>query len=317
MSGTLAAAAPPGQSARIEPLEFVTMDARSARRGALWLALVANAALMGAEIAGGFLFQSLALLSDAVHLLTDVSGLAIALLAIHLQTRPTTERHTFGLQRAEVLAAQLNAFILVAVTIWVAIEAARRLVSPADVSGAGVALVALAGLAVNVGCARVLHRVAGKSLNMRGAFLHVAVDAAGSVAALLAGLAILVWDVPRADPIASLVIGCLVLWAAWSLLRDTTHVLLEGTPEGLDPTTVEGAIASHTGVESVHHLHLWSLASDVPALSAHVVLTGQVSLHQAQVRGDGVKAMLAERFGIDHATLELECHQDHPNESEF
>jgi cobalt-zinc-cadmium efflux system protein len=293
------------------------MDARSARRGALWLALAANAALMGAEIAGGFLFQSLALLSDAVHLLTDVSGLAIALLAIHLQTRPTTGRHTFGLQRAEVLAAQLNAFILVAVTIWVAIEAARRLVSPADVSGAGVALVAVAGLAVNVGCARVLHRVAGKSLNMRGAFLHVAVDAAGSVAALLAGLAILVWDVPRADPIASLVIGCLVLWAAWSLLRDTTHVLLEGTPEGLDPTTVEGAIASHAGVESVHHLHLWSLASDVPALSAHVVLTGQVSLHQAQVRGDGVKAMLAERFGIDHATLELECHQDHPNESEF
>jgi cobalt-zinc-cadmium efflux system protein len=293
------------------------MDARSARRGALWLALVANAALMAAEIAGGFLFQSLALLSDAVHLLTDVSGLAIALLAIHLQTRPTTERHTFGLQRAEVLAAQLNAFILVAVTICVAIEAARRLVSPADVSGAGVALVALAGLAVNVGCARVLHRVAGNSLNMRGAFLHVAVDAAGSVAALLAGLAILVWDVPRADPIASLVIGCLVLWAAWSLLRDTTHVLLEGTPEGLDPTTVEGAIASHAGVESVHHLHLWSLASDVPALSAHVVLTGQVSLHQAQVRGDGVKAMLAERFGIDHATLELECHQDHPNESEF
>jgi cobalt-zinc-cadmium efflux system protein len=152
---------------------------------------------------------------------------------------------------------------------------------------------------------------------MRGAFLHVAVDAAGSMAALLAGLAILVWDVPRADPIASLVIGSLVLWAAWSLLRDTTHVLLEGTPEGLDPATVEGAIAAHAGVESVHHLHLWSLASDVPALSAHVVLTGQVSLHQAQVRGDGVKAMLAGRFGIDHATLELECHQDHPSESEF
>jgi cobalt-zinc-cadmium efflux system protein len=109
----------------------------------------------------------------------------------------------------------------------------------------------------------------------------------------------------------------MVLWAAWALLRDTTHVLLEGTPEGLDPVGVERAIAGHAGVESVHHLHLWSLASDVPALSAHVVLVGQVSLHEAQVRGDGVKAMLAEQFGIDHATLELECHQDHPSEPEF
>jgi cobalt-zinc-cadmium efflux system protein len=293
------------------------MDPRSRRRGALWIAMAANAALMAAEIAGGFLFQSLALFSDAVHLLTDVSGLGIALLAIHLQARPTTERHTFGLQRAEVLAAQANAFVLVAVTIWVSIEAARRLVSPADVSGAGVAAIAALGLVVNLSCARLLHRVAGKSLNMRGAFLHVALDAAGSVAALIAGIAIIVWDVPRADPIASLVIGCMVLWAAWALLRDTTHVLLEGTPEGLDPAGVERAIAGHEGVESVHHLHLWSLASDVPALSAHVVLIGQVSLHEAQVRGDGVKAMLAEEFGIDHATLELECHQDHPSEAEF
>jgi len=292
------------------------MEARSKRRGALWAALAANAALMAAEIAGGFAFHSLSLLTDAVHLLTDVSGLAIALLAIGLQARPITERHTFGLQRAEVLAAQANAFILIAVTIAIAVEAAQRLVTPVDVSGAGLAIVAAAGLAVNLGCARLLHEVAGKSLNMRGAFLHVALDAAGSLAALLAGLAIVLWDVPRADPIASLVIGALVLWAAWRLLVDTTHVLLEGTPEGLDPAGVERAIVDHDGVEGVHHLHLWSLASDVPALSAHVVLAGEMSLHDAQVRGDSVKAMLADRFGIDHATLELECHREHP-EPEF
>jgi cobalt-zinc-cadmium efflux system protein len=292
------------------------MDARSKRRGALWIALAANAALMAAEIAGGFAFQSLALLTDAVHLLTDVSGLGIALLAIRLQARPITERHTFGLQRAEVLAAQANAFILIAVTILITVEAARRLVTPVDVSGAGLAIVAAAGLVVNLSCARLLHEVAGKSLNMRGAFLHVALDAAGSVAALLAGIAIVLWDVPRADPIASLLIGALVLWAAWRLLIDTTHVLLEGTPEGLDPAGVERAIVDHDGVEGVHHLHLWSLASDVPALSAHVVLAGEMSLHDAQVRGDSVKSMLAERFGIDHATLELECHRDHP-EPEF
>lgn len=288
------------------------MDARSRRRGALWIALAANAVLMAAEIAGGFLFHSLALLTDGVHLLTDVSGLAIALLAIGLQARPSTERHSFGLQRAEVLAAQANAFILIAVTIWIAVEAVRRLVTPVDVSGAGLAIVAGAGLLVNLGCASLLHGVAGKSLNMRGAFLHVALDAAGSLAALLAGLAIVVWDVPRADPIASLLIGALVLWAAWRLLADATHVLLEGTPEGLDPAGVEQAIVAHDGVESVHHLHLWSLASDVPALSAHVVLAGEMSLHDAQVRGDSVKAMLADQFGIDHSTLELECHQDHP-----
>jgi cobalt-zinc-cadmium efflux system protein len=317
MNRTLAAASRAGQSGRIQPVEFQAMDARSRRRGALLLALAANAALMGAEIAGGFVFRSLALLSDAVHLLTDVSGLGIALLAIHLQGRPTTRRHSFGLQRAEVLAAQANAFVLVGVTAWIAIEAARRLVSPVDVSGGGMAVVAAVGLVVNLGSARLVHEAAGRSLNMRGAFLHLATDAAGSAAALIAGVAILLWDVPRADPIASLVIGCLVLWAAWTLLRDTTHVLLEGTPEGLDPASVEAAIAAHGGVESVHHLHLWSLASDVPALSAHVVLTGQPSLHDAQVRGDGVKAMLAERFGIDHATLELECHQDHPSEVEF
>lgn len=288
------------------------MDARSRRRGALWIALAANAALMAAEIAGGFLFHSLALLTDAAHLLTDVSGLGIAVLAIGLQARPSTVRHSFGLQRAEVLAAQANAFILIGVTIWIAVVAVQRLVSPADVAGAGLAIVAGAGLVVNLGCARLLHEVAGKSLNMRGAFLHVALDAAGSLAALLAGLAIVIWDVPRADPIASLAIGALVLWAAWRLLADATHVLLEGTPEGLDPVGVEQAIIAHDGVDGVHHLHLWALASDVPALSAHVVLAGDMSLHDAQVRGDSVKAMLAERFGIDHATLELECHPDHP-----
>jgi cobalt-zinc-cadmium efflux system protein len=292
------------------------MDARSKRRGALWIALAANAVLMAAEIAGGFAFRSLALLTDAVHLLTDVSGLGIALLAIGLQARPITERHTFGLQRAEVLAAQANAFILIAVTIWIAVEAVQRLITPVDVAGAGLAFVAGAGLVVNLACARLLHEVAGKSLNMRGAFLHVALDAAGSLAALLAGIAIILWDVPRVDPVASLLIGALVLWAAWRLLVDTTHVLLEGTPEGLDAAGVERAIVDHDGVEGVHHLHLWSLASDVPALSAHVVLRGEMSLHDAQVRGEGVKAMLAERFGIDHATLELECHRDHP-EPEF
>jgi cobalt-zinc-cadmium efflux system protein len=138
-------------------------------------------------------------------------------------------------------------------------------------------------------------------------------DAAGSVAAVVAGLAVVLWDAPRADPIASMAIAVLVLWSGWSLLGMTVHVLLEGTPRGMDPGEVEAAIAREGAVESVHHLHTWNIASDVPALSAHVVLEGEVTLHEAQEHGDRIKAMLASRFGIEHATLELECHSCEPD----
>jgi cobalt-zinc-cadmium efflux system protein len=284
-----------------------TVD-REGQARVLWVALLANASLIVAEFVGGFTFHSLSLLADAVHLLTDVSGLAIALLAIRLMRLPPNERHSFGLQRSEVLAAQGNAFILFAASFWVIVEAIRRLMHPEHVSGLGLLAVASLGLMVNLGSAWLLNRESGKSLNMRGAFLHLASDAVGSLGAMLAGVAILVWDSHRVDPAVSLLISGLVLWAAWRLLKETTHVLLEGTPAGMDIFEVERAFVDTPEVKGIHHLHVWSLASDVPALSAHVVLGEDTSMHDSQIKSEELKEMLSTRFGIEHATLEMECH---------
>lgn len=281
-------------------------DARRAR--ALWLSLSANAVLLVVEVVGGIAFHSLALLADATHMLTDVAGLAIALVAERLIDRPATVRHSFGLLRAEVLAAMANGVVLLAAAGWIGYEAVGRIGSAGDVRGGGLMAVAAVGLAVNVGSAALLLRARGHSLNMHGAFAHMAADAAGSVGALAAGAAIVLWGADWVDPAVSLLIGALVVWSAWGLLRDTTHVLLEGTPKGITPEDVAAELAADPDVASVHHLHMWNLASEVPALSAHVILNGERTLHDAQVAGDRLKAVLVERFGIAHSTLELECH---------
>jgi cobalt-zinc-cadmium efflux system protein len=285
---------------------------RSVQRRALWIALAANAAFLGAELAGGLAFRSLALLADAAHMLSDVAGLVIALVAQRLLDRPATARHTFGMQRAEVLGAQANGLTLLAVSGWIVFEAVGRIGTPADVVGPGVLVVATLGLGVNVASAVVLGRAQGASLNMRGAFVHMAADAAGSLAAIAAGVAIVVWSAGWVDPAASIVIAALVLWSAWGLLRDTSNVLLEGVPRGMDPSAITAAILAEHDVSAVHHLHLWNLASDVPALSAHVVLEGERSLHDAQTTGERLKVMLETNHGIAHATLELECHPCDP-----
>ncbi len=281
---------------------------RGAQRQALIIALVANAGYAVVEVVGGVAFGSLALLADAVHLASDVVALVVALVALALMERPATARHSFGLKRAEVLGAQFNGVVLVGVSVLIIVEAVSRLGSPSTVRGGGVVLVASIGLVVNLGSAAVLLRAEGHSLNMRAAFLHMAADAAGSLAAIVAGVAVVVWDATWVDPAASIFIALLVLWSAWGLLRDTTNVLLEGTPKGIDPDAVRAALEADPAVEAVHHVHLWSVASDEPSLSAHVVLEGEVTLHEAQQRGEALKAMLAQRFTIDHATLELECH---------
>jgi cobalt-zinc-cadmium efflux system protein len=281
---------------------------RGRQRRALLIALVANAGFLVVEILGGVAFNSLALLADAAHMASDVVGLVVALVAQMLIGRPATTRHSFGLKRAEVLGAQVNGLLLVGVSAWIIVEAIGRIGAPADVKGGGVVVVASLGLVVNLGSAAVLFRAQGHSLNVRGAFLHMASDAAGSVAAIIAGIAVLVWNADWVDPLVSILVALLVLWSCWGLLRDTTNVLLEGTPRGIDPDIVRASLADDGSVEAVHHVHLWSLASDEPALSAHVVLAGEVTLHQAQERGNELKAMLNDRFGIDHATLELECH---------
>lgn len=283
-------------------------DPRSGQTRALSISLVANGLFMFVQFAAGIVFGSLALLADSAHMLSDVGALAVALGAHLLLRRPASDRHTYGLQRAEVLGAQANGLLLVLVAIWISYEAVQRMDGPHEVEGAGLAVVASVGLAINVGSALLLRRNQGNSLNMRGAVLHMALDALGSLAALIAGIGVLLWEAAWLDPVASVAIAGLIFWSSAHLLREATHVLLEGTPRGTDPKAVAHALADDPEVESVHHLHLWNLASDVPALSAHVVVRSEKSLHEAQIHGDRLKEMLQERFGIRHATLELECH---------
>ena len=284
------------------------MLGRHGQRRALGWALGLNGALLVVEIAGGIVFGSLALLADAVHLVFDGTGLAIALGALILTARPVSIRHSFGFARAEVLAAQVKR----------AAAGGRRRVDPlrerqpapgpVPVDGAGLAAVATVGLAVNLGSALLVHRAQGESLNMRASFVHLATDAAGSLGAVVAGLLILGWGWLRADSVVSMATAVLVLWAGWGLLSDTTHVLMEGTPPRHGRRA--GACSHARGrrrVADVHHLHLWNLASDVPTLSAHVVVTGDPSLRDAQQTVDQVRAALTDQFTLIHMTLELEC----------
>lgn len=278
-------------------------------RRALWIALGANGGLVVVEVVGGFLFSSLALLADATHLATDVVGLAVALVAQHLVARPASRRRTFGFRRAEALGAQANGLLVLGVAVWITVEAAQRLGHGQPVDGAGLLGVATVGLVVNAVATVVLARVAGKNLNLRAAMVHMFADVASSLGAMVAGIGILAFGATWLDPAASLGIAALVAWSAWGVLRDTTNVLLEAAPRGVDVDQVERALFGEVGVEAVHHLHVWEVASDLPALSAHIVLGEVPSLHDAQVRGDELKAMLADRFGIAHTTLELECHE--------
>lgn len=278
------------------------------RQRALLIALLANAAFLAVEVVGGFAFGSLALLADAIHMVSDVVALGMAFWAARLALRPPTERHTFGFGRTEVLVALANGVLLFAGAIVVVIEAVRRLGSPQDVTAAGVVVVGCLGLVVNLGSAYAVSRQAHGNLNMRGALFHLLADAFGSMAVIVAGVGIAVFGADWLDPVASMAIAVLVVVGALRLLRDALRVLLEAVPADLDVAIVKDELAAQPGVEAVHHVHVWTTGSEHAALSAHVVLTGPLSLHDAQIRSDELKQMLDARFGIQHATLEVECH---------
>ena len=283
-------------------------DLAAARRRALLLALGANGAFLVLEVAAGFAFNSLALLADSAHMVTDVAALSIALVAQRLATAPASDRHTYGLVRAEVLGGLLNAVLLSVVSVWIVVEAIGRFGSPGDVNGPAVVVVALVGLAVNAMSAWWIAQVGGRSLNLRAAFWHLVGDALGSLGALAAGVAVWLWGAEWVDPAASILIVVLVMASVVGLVRDALRVLLEDAPAGLHLDEIERALAAEPGVEAVHHTHVWSLGSETPALSTHVVLVGEPSLHEAQLRGATLKRLLVDRFGIEHATIELECH---------
>ncbi len=254
------------------------------------------------------MFGSLALLADAAHMATDVVVLGAAYAALRITHRPPTERHTFGFGRTEVLVAQGNGLLLFAGAVVVMVEAVRRFGSPHELSASGVLVVGTIGLIVNIASASVLFRHAHANMNLRGAFWHLFADALGSLGVIVAAAGVAIFGTDWLDPAASIVISLLVIGAAWRLLRDANRVLLESVPANLDVGEVREALSSGPGVEAVHHLHLWTTGSEQAALSAHVVLGGPLSLHDAQLRAGDLKAMLRSRFGIQHSTIEVECH---------
>jgi cobalt-zinc-cadmium efflux system protein len=272
-------------------------------RRALRTALLLVVLLMAAEIAAGVIGHSLALLADAGHLLTDAAALVFALVASAMAARPAAGRWTFGYSRLEILAAQTNGITLGLIALWVVWSAVHRLVDPQDVRGGLVLTVALGGVAVSVAASIVLARASRESLNVRGAFLHVLTDVAAFGAAAVAGGLILATGWDRFDPIASLSVAALMLWSSARLLRESTIIFLERAPGDADPEAIGRALVAERDVVEVHDLHVWTVTSGFPALSAHVLVTPGADCHAARRR---LELILSERFGLTHTTLQVE-----------
>ncbi|WP_199423063.1 cation diffusion facilitator family transporter [Actinotalea solisilvae] len=282
-----------------------TATGRHRRR--LAVVLVLTLAVAGVQVVGGLVSGSLALLADAGHMLTDATAVAIALLGARLAGRPATNARTYGLQRAEVLAALANALLLGVVAVWVLVEAVRRWSDPPDVATGPMLVVALVGAAANVVGLLLLREGQRASLNVRGAYLEVLGDLLGSVAVVVAGLVIVATGWTRADVVASAAIGLFILPRAWSLLRDVLDVLLEATPRGIDLDEVREHMRRVPGVVDVHDLHAWTITSGVPALSAHVVVDEEcLARGRAGAVLDTLGDCLGDHFDTEHCTFQLE-----------
>lgn len=272
-------------------------------RGPLLIALAISFVFLIVEVVGAFATGSLALLADAGHMLTDVAALALALGALWLSAQPATPERTYGYYRAEVLAAAVNAASLVAISVYIFWEAFQRLADPPGVASGGMLAVAAAGLVANLVSAWVLGRGHGGNLNARGAFLHVLGDLVGSVGALAAAGVMLLTGWRQADPIASIAIGLFTLWSGWRLLRESVDVLLEATPRGIAVREIEAALGALPGVVGIHDLHVWTVTSGFVALSAHLIVRSSNRDEILIAASD----LLRERFGIGHATLQMEA----------
>ncbi|MGH3010925.1 MAG: cation diffusion facilitator family transporter [Gaiellaceae bacterium] len=272
-------------------------------RRLLAVSLVLLLAFMVAEVVFGILTSSLALLADAGHMLTDAAALALALVAASLATRPAGGRWTFGFGRIEILAAQANGLTLLLFGIWIVYEAVRRLVDPLEVDAAVVGIVAAAGIAVNLIVVALLSRARRQSLNVRGAYLHIVTDLAAFIGTGVAAALILLTGWNRLDPIASLLVAALMFGAAWSLLRESGRIFLEGAPASAAPADVGRAIVAHPGVVEAHDLHVWTVTDGFPALSAHVLVQPGADCHRIRLE---LESLLHERFAIDHTTLQVE-----------
>jgi cobalt-zinc-cadmium efflux system protein len=264
---------------------------------------------MAAEVAAGIVADSLALLSDAAHMLTDAGAIALALFAAGLARRPAHGGFTFGFRRAEILSAQLNGATLVALAVVIVVEGIRRIADPPDVEGLVVLVVAVAGIVVNLAATMVLAGANRRSLNVEGAFQHVLTDLFAFIATAAAGAVVLATDFSRADGIAALVVAALMLRSGVGLLRDSGRILLEAAPRDLDPDEIGQVLAEQNHVVEVHDLHVWEVTSGFPAISAHVTVRAGCD---TQAHRRELAQLLRERFGVTHSTLQVETRHEGP-----
>jgi cobalt-zinc-cadmium efflux system protein len=277
--------------------------AADADRGKLTIALALIVGFMAVEVVAGIAAHSLALLSDAAHMLTDAGAIALSLVAMRLAQRPARGSMTYGLVRSEILAAAVNGTTLLVLAVLVCYEGVRRLIDPPATQGGVVLAVALVGVAVNLGATFVLSRANRQSLNVEGAYQHILTDLAAFVATAIAGGVILATGFHRADGIASLLVAAIMLRAAYGLLRDSGRIFLEAAPEGLDPGAIGRALVDTAGIVEVHDLHVWEVTSGFPSLSAHVRVGVDTDCHAARAAAE---RMLHDRFGIEHTTLQVD-----------
>ena len=272
--------------------------------GSLRLALAITATVMVVEFIGGIYSNSLALIADAGHMLTDVAALSLSFFAIWFASKPATPQKTYGFYRVEILVALLNGVFLVLVALWVFYETYQRLLAPPSVRADVMLLVASGGLAANLASAYILFGKRSESLNVRGAFFHVLSDALGSIGAIAASLMIMFFGWNSADAVTSGIVGVLILSSSWIIIRDAVDILLEGAPSHINLTTLKDQLVLTDGVASVHDLHVWTLTSGVVAMSCHIVVAGGTPL-QPDILGR-VNRVAHDRFRIDHTTIQVE-----------
>lgn len=282
----------------------LAVPSRSAERR-LWIALLISSAIVVIEFTGGFLGHSLALLGDSGHMLTDVLGVGVSILTLRLGRKHHTAKRTFGYHRAEIFAALVNGSTLIAVALLIIYEAFLRLQQPTQVQGSLVLSLASLGLVGNVSTTWLLARSGKTSLNVRGVFLHAAGDTVSSIAVIVSSLVVVFTGYSGLDPIAAVLIGILIMRSAYSLVRDSTNILLEATPRGLELENIAKTIRSVDGVMGVHDLHVWTITSGLYALSGHVTVDSD-TIRQGSAILEKIATKLKESFGIEHVTLQME-----------
>jgi len=281
-----------------------TGRAENLRRLAVTLALIVVYTV--AEAVGGLLTNSLALLADAGHMLSDAASLALALFALWIAQKPRSPEKTFGYHRTEILAALANAMTLIGVSVFIVVEAWGRFRSPEEVDGRTMMWIAVGGLVVNLTAMWILHAGRSESLNVKGAWLHVVADTLGSAQAVVAGGLMWAFGWYIVDPIASVLIATLIVWSAWKLLGQSVNVLMEATPDHIDTDEVASALTSVNGVVEVHDLHVWTITSGFDSLTVHVTVEGRP--HADVLRE--IRDLVHRRFGIEHSTVQLERPED-------